>query len=99
MYHRFSFHQPKQIKYMKKLFFVSFVLIVAWCYPGICQNVNNRWYNHEILEVTDNKTSVLLFPTNIRKVDIGSDMVIAKTVRIGDSEQILRVKAKRGATF
>lgn len=83
---------------MKKKTFFSIFLLVHFC-NCFCQINTNARFLSEILEVTYNKTTVLLFPGNIRKVDIGSDDITAKTVRIGENERILRVKANKDTEF
>lgn len=85
---------------MKKTFFlITFVLAAICWYPSFSQSSSASFSAANNLEVGFNKTTVLLFPGNIKKVDIGSPDITARTVKIGDNERILRVKANKESDF
>ncbi|WP_157305076.1 conjugative transposon protein TraN [Chitinophaga tropicalis] len=47
------------------------------------------------LGVSAERTTVLIFPANISRVDIGTPDIVAKTVKVGNTEKVLRLKATR----
>lgn len=79
------------------LLWLGLTLTAGW--PAFSQSAGSGSSRAQILEVAFKKTTVLLFPNNIVKVDVGSEDVTARTVKIGESERILRVKANREADF
>ena len=84
---------------MKRSFLLTLLALPLWVSgPALAQPATGGSLPH-VLEVTVHKTTVLLFPNNIRKVDIGSEDITAGTVKIGDNERILRVKANRDTSF
>lgn len=78
---------------MKRAFLLLAILIYS--IRSISQPVQPAVIPSDHLEVTCNKTTVLIFPGNIKKVDIGSPDIDARTVKIDDVEKILRVKAAK----
>ncbi|EHQ24280.1 conjugative transposon protein TraN [Mucilaginibacter paludis] len=79
--------------------FITGILIYALlpCLHGMAQQLKNFDSSAVIvpyrLEVTDQKTTVLLFPSAIKSVDRGSRGILAEKVK--EAENILKVKAER----
>jgi conjugative transposon TraN protein len=73
---------------------IAFLLIAIAIY-SIRTSAQPAVIPSDHLEVTFNKTTVLIFPANIKKVDIGNPDVTARTVKIDEVEKILRVKAAK----
>lgn len=83
----------------KTFFFLCLAFSITCCCPCFSQ-LNMTGSSHQSdLEVTYHKTAVLLFPSNIIRVDIGSPDITGRTVKIGDNERILRVKANKAESF
>lgn len=83
----------------KQAIYLTIIYSLTAILPVFSQSTVTVTGQPDHLEVAYNKTTVLLFPGNIRKVDCGSDDITAKTVKIGDNERILRVKANRDSIF
>lgn len=80
-----------------KCVYILWLLSISLFAPfaGHSQTGNATAIVSEIRDVTLNRTTVLIFPANIKRVDLGSADIVAKTVKLSDGERVLRLKAAK----